>query len=244
MERVIRTGQLFLILQERQRQEEADIMALGKDGTLYLFELKRWQGREENLLQVLRYGQRFGGTNTIGCTVSSARINIVVETPPKPSPFKMLIGNTFAFNEPLAKDSFNKKQRLVVVTNGLDRATYDAIEYWRNYQIPIDSLVYRCYREESSSRVLVDFDPYGPDAYSSMLNDNKAAAYSGRKWGIAAIRRGSAVCLFHVNVGVIAIGNATSDYCRAVYDGEPDAEFFVPCRFDYKVDPIGDPIAQ
>src|SRR4051794_15946114 len=52
--------QLMLIGQERQRQEEADLFALDRKGTLYIFELKRWQSSPENLLQVMRYGQTFG----------------------------------------------------------------------------------------------------------------------------------------------------------------------------------------
>jgi RecB family endonuclease NucS len=52
--------QLMLIGQERQRQEEADLLALDRRGRLYIFELKRWQSNTENLLQVLRYGQIFG----------------------------------------------------------------------------------------------------------------------------------------------------------------------------------------
>ncbi len=53
-------NQLMVIFQERQRKEEADIFALDKDGVLFIFELKRWKSSQENLLQVLRYGQRFG----------------------------------------------------------------------------------------------------------------------------------------------------------------------------------------
>ena len=127
-------------------------------------------------------------------------------------------------------------------------------------------LIYRLYREEFSNRVLLDFDPYGPEptlpepesideglfvvntnwtydpeAYSDLLSNNKAAAYYGRKEGIASIHRGSAVGLYHVGVGVIAIGTVTSACCRAIHDDVPDAEFFVQCHFDYKVDPKAEP---
>lgn len=51
------------IFKERKFQEEPDIMALDTNGNLYIFELKRWQAKEENLLQVLRYGQLFGNSS-------------------------------------------------------------------------------------------------------------------------------------------------------------------------------------
>lgn len=56
----ISSNDLMAIFTERVRQEEPDILALDKDGNLYIFELKRWSGKKENLLQVLRYGQLFG----------------------------------------------------------------------------------------------------------------------------------------------------------------------------------------
>ena len=52
---------LMTIFTERKGKEEPDILALDKNGDLYIFELKRWGSDQENLLQVLRYGQLFGG---------------------------------------------------------------------------------------------------------------------------------------------------------------------------------------
>ena len=57
---VVSEDQLMLIGQERKGQEEADLLALDKEGVLYIFELKRWKSNQENLLQVMRYGQIFG----------------------------------------------------------------------------------------------------------------------------------------------------------------------------------------
>lgn len=75
---------------------------------------------------------------------------------------------------------------------------------------------------------------YDPEAYSDLLSNNKAAAYYGRKEGIASIHRGSAVGLYHVGVGVIAIGTVTSACCRAIHDDVPDAEFFVQINERFK----------
>ncbi|MDZ7617778.1 MAG: hypothetical protein U1E05_12285 [Patescibacteria group bacterium] len=58
MERFIADQRLLVLGQERQWQEEADILALDSEGSLHIFELKRWQSHQENLLPVLRYGQK------------------------------------------------------------------------------------------------------------------------------------------------------------------------------------------
>ena len=57
---IVSEDQLMLIGRERKFQEEADLLALDKDGILYIFELKRWKSDQENILQVMRYGQIFG----------------------------------------------------------------------------------------------------------------------------------------------------------------------------------------
>jgi hypothetical protein len=60
LDKLIPDDELLLLMQSRQWQEEPDLMAIDKDGKLYIFELKAWESRSENILQVLRYGQIFG----------------------------------------------------------------------------------------------------------------------------------------------------------------------------------------
>lgn len=60
---LISANELMTIFNERPRQEEPDILALDKNGDLYIFELKRWSSHQENLLQVLRYGQLYGNSS-------------------------------------------------------------------------------------------------------------------------------------------------------------------------------------
>ena len=54
--KILSEESLMTIFQERQFQEEPDIMALDRYGKLYIIELKRWQSDKSNLLQVMRYG--------------------------------------------------------------------------------------------------------------------------------------------------------------------------------------------
>jgi len=60
LDRLLPDEELLLIAQSRSWQEEPDLMALDAHGRLYIFELKAWESRSENILQALRYGQIFG----------------------------------------------------------------------------------------------------------------------------------------------------------------------------------------
>src|SRR3989442_15669325 len=60
LDRLFPDDELILLMQSRRWQEEPDLMAVDKDGNLYIFELKAWESHSENLLQVLRYGQIHG----------------------------------------------------------------------------------------------------------------------------------------------------------------------------------------
>ena len=62
LDRLLYDEELLLIMQSRNWQEEPDLMALDKDGRLYIFELKAWESRSVNILQVLRYGQMYGSS--------------------------------------------------------------------------------------------------------------------------------------------------------------------------------------
>ena len=60
LDRLLPDEELLPIAQSVPGQEEPDILALDEGGKLYIFELKIWESRSENLLQALRYGQIFG----------------------------------------------------------------------------------------------------------------------------------------------------------------------------------------
>jgi len=60
LDRLFPDDELILLMQSRRWQGEPDLMAVDRDGNLYIFELKAWESHSENLLQVLRYGQLHG----------------------------------------------------------------------------------------------------------------------------------------------------------------------------------------
>ena len=249
---LIPEDQLMLIGQQRKRQEEADLLALDRNGTLFIFELKRWQSSSENLLQVMRYGQIFGRYDYAKLQ-DLAKRHQKLEGELKEKHRKYFELGDKALDEL----DFNRDQVFVVVTNGVDRDTLDAIKYWKQKGVRIDTLSYRLYSVEGKPHLW--FDVYNPEqdvileenpgiycvntnatyqaeAWHSMLTNGRASAYEIRKYAVAGIPKGSTVYLYHTGVGVIAKGKTTASYQKAPYGDEPDEEFYVPLDFEWKLD--------
>ena len=254
IEQLIRTDQLMVIMQERSRQEEPDILGIDESGTLFIFELKRWEGRSENILQVLRYGQKFG-------RYEYDRLDWYYQSYSRGGQPVVTLREAhkkyFNLSECLEETRFNGSQQFVVIANGLDYDTWDAIAYWKTKGLKISPLIYRLFY--LSDELHIDFDPYGPfpdapkdpegglyvintnltydpDAYKEMVSERKGAAYYGRKYAIQNIQAGNIVCLYHVGVGVIGIGKAKADYLAKDIGSDAEAEYYVPIDFEYLVD--------
>ena len=201
---IILEDQLMLIGQERQRQEEADLFALDRKGTLYIFEIKRWQSAAENLLQVLRYGQIFGRYEYTQLQ-DLARRHQKLE-----GDLRLRHREHFELGEPLKESDFNRDQVFVVVTNGADRETLAAIRYWSRKGLHIQSLTYRLYSIAGQPYILFDvFNPeqdilldiasgffivntnssYMEDGWRNMISGKKAAAYYERKFAITGFEK-------------------------------------------------------
>lgn len=248
---LIPEDQLMLIGQERRRQEEADLFALDRKGTLYIFELKRWQSSSENLLQVMRYGQIFGRYDY------AALQDLAHRHQKLEGELKEKHKKHFDLDNALAESAFNQEQVFIVVTNGVDRDTLEAIQYWKQKGVRIDSLTYRLYAVEAKPHLW--FDVYNPEqdvilevnpgiycvntnatymakAWRDMLSKERASAYYTRKYAVAGIPKGSVVYLYHTGVGVIAKGKSTGPYQKVSCDGNPEEEFYVPLDFEWKLD--------
>jgi len=235
-------------------KEEPDILALDERGVLYIFELKRWEGRSENLLQALRYGQKFG-------RYDYEKLNWYYQSYSHRKGDGISLDTAhrefFGLDSPVPREKFNHEQQFVIVTNGLDYDTWDAIAYWKQKGLRITPLIYRLFR--MNSELFIDFDPYGPipdapkqlqgglfvvntnktympDAYKDMVTMRKASAYYGNKYSISGIKSGNIVCLYHVDTGVIGIGKAKTDYQICEIDGDEGEEYYVPIDFEYLVD--------
>jgi hypothetical protein len=116
--------ELTLLSQSLRGAEEPDLLALDAEGKLYIFELKVWEARSENLLQALRYGQILGSYGYDELARLHAR------SPGSTSPLRD--AHRAKFGVSLEDGSFNHDQAFVVMTNGVDVGTREAIRFWRS----------------------------------------------------------------------------------------------------------------
>lgn len=242
---LISSTDLMTIFNERPMQEEPDILALDKEGDLYIFELKRWSGYTENLLQVLRYGQLFGSSDY-------DELNELYKKYEKQPQADLLSAHTsyFSFDgdNELKKSEFNRKQHFLVVVNGLDQKTVEAILYWKKNGLNIDAIIYWVF--SVGDEYFIEFNMYSPTEnlleyetnnyvlntnYSNnqqhtddMLREHKAAAYyPGWREKIQKLQKGDMVFLYKSGTGIIAYGVADGKLQKADCDGHPDYEYYM-----------------
>jgi hypothetical protein len=254
---VLRESQLMVIFQERRRQEEPDILALDVSGDLYIFELKRSEGEESNLLQVIRYGQIFGQYpySDLQRLFRNHVKDAHADLSGRHKDYFELAGE-------LPSNKFNQRQQFVVVTAGIDVRTLEAIQYWKRYGLPLQSITYHVYQHGDA--FFLDFNAYSPSpddyvglvsrdyvvntnvaymptAYREMLGEGKASAYYDRKTAVDSINKDDRVFLYHSGVGIAAVGRATSGVRVCAYEEDADEEHYIPLKLDLKVDPVSEP---
>lgn len=244
---LISTGELMTIFNERPRQEEPDILALDKNGDLFIFELKRWSSHQENLLQVLRYGQLYGNSSY---DELNEMFKKYLKDKDSETELQEIHQQYFDLAESsiLSKENFNRKQHFLVVTNGLDQKTVEAIVYWKKNGLNIDAIVYWVF--EINGEYFIEFNMYSPiegfleyesntyilnTNYSNneqhtedMLKDHKAAAYyPGWREKIEKFQKGDTVFLYKSGVGIIAYGISTGKLEMQDCDGHHNYEYFM-----------------
>jgi hypothetical protein len=246
LDRLIPDDELLLIMQSRHWREEPDLMAFDAQGTLYIFELKAWESHSENILQALRYGQIYGQYNY-------EQLDQMFRTfyTGKKS---LQDVHQATFDVALAEDAFNAKQVFVVMTNGVDHKTREAVQYWRSRGLDVRPWVYRVYRDADHKMLLeisrfatVD-DPYediqegyyivntnyrnDTQDHDMMLKEHVAAAFfTPWKEKIARIAKGDVVFLYQSGVGIVAVGVANGKLKKRPYQGNaehPDEDFSMP----------------
>jgi len=244
LDRLIPDDELLLLMQSRRGPEEPDLMALDKEGKLYIFELKAWEARSENLLQVLRYGQLFGGYEYDNLEKlyqlhhkSTKALNHIHEA---------------RFEIPIEKDKFNSNQVFVVITNGIDFKTREAVKYWISQGLDVRPWIYRVYKDNLGDMTIemssfsVEDNPYEDIAegyyilntnirnskkdHDSMLNEKIAAAYfAPPKHKIESLSKGDIIFLYQSGVGIVAVGKSADKLNKRDYQGNsqhPDEEYY------------------
>lgn len=256
LDRLFPDDEMILLMQSRRWREEPDLMAVDEDGNLYIFELKVWESEKENLLQVLRYGQIFGASkfDDLDSWYKKRTNNLQ----------SLSAAHKAKFGKELGEDEFNRKQVFVVMTNGLDHKTREAIRYWRSCGLDIRPWVYRVYKGNSAGEMLLEIsafrvedNPYedlaegyfilntnfrnDPSDHADMLKHQKAAAYFDPwKFKIERLGKGDLVFLYQSGVGIVATGESDGNLQKTAYKDDPqhsEQEFFVQLRNFQLVDP-------
>lgn len=255
LDRLFPDDELILLMQSRRWQEEPDLMAIDKNGDLYIFELKAWESHSANILQVLRYGQIYGPSKYPDLDTWFKKA-----TDPSQS---LKQAHNAKFGIELKEDQFNRRQVFVVMTNGVDYRTREAIQYWRACSLDIRPWVYRVYQGGTDEMLLeisafrVQDNPYEDIAegyyilntnisndvndHHDMLKNGKAAAYFDPwKYKIERLSKGDFIFLYQSGVGIVALGEVDGKLVKAPYHGDPahaDEEYFMKLQRFQKVDP-------
>ena len=255
LERLFPDDELILLMQSSEFREEPDMMAVDKEGNLYIFELKAWESHPENLLQVLRYGQIYGPYGYDDLNRFFDRLEDTGQS--------LKEAHRAKFEVELNERSFNRKQVFIVITNGLDYKTREAIQYWRSCGLDVRPWVYRVYKGDQGKMLLeispfrVADNPYEDIAegyyilntnfsnderdHEDMLTNKKAAAYfDPLKKRIEHLKRGDIVFLYQSGVGIVAVGEASGELQKRAYQGKPehtDEEYFMKLRKFRKIMP-------
>ena len=245
LDKLIPDDEFLLLMQSRNWQEEPDLMAIDKKGRLFIFELKAWESRSENILQVLRYGQIFG-------SYKYENLDRLFQQFDKQG-LSLLEAYKKTFNKKLDEKDFNKEQVFVVVTNGIDFKTREAILYWRKQGLDIRPWIYRVYGDNKNNMILEismfssEDNPYEdisegfyilntnirncPEDHNSMLKEKIAAAYfEPWKYKISNLSKGDVVFLYESGRGIIAVGHASGKLKIRDYHNNPqnkDEEYYM-----------------
>ena len=247
LDRVIQEQELLLIMQSRQWQEEPDLMAIDENGDLWIFELKAWESQQSNLLQALRYGQKYGQYD----------YDDLDEIYSKFAKEKLSDGHKKRFaDKPIETEQFNRKQHFVIITNRLDIQTREAIIFWRERGLDVRPWIYRIYQTKNKELYLefntfrMKDDPFEDieEGYfivntnishskkddEDMIKGKKAAAFFDPwKKSIKRIQVGDRVFLYRSGTGIVARGIAKGRYKKKAYHDNPkdaDEEYYVELK--------------
>jgi hypothetical protein len=244
LDRLLPDNELLLIAQSVRGGEEPDLIAVDAIGRIYLFELKVWESSSENLLQVLRYGQLFG-------SYRYEDLDRLYRRSPAAS-MGLQQAHKRKFGSEIKTTDFNNDQVFVVMTNGLDSRTREAIQYWKTRKLDIRPWVYRVYEAQGDPLVEINAFRMEEDApyedieegyyiWNTNLNNDgtddadmssqgKAAAYfEPWKRKVERLKKGDVVLLYRSGTGIVGMGAATGEVRRKAYHDDPvhaDEEFY------------------
>jgi hypothetical protein len=224
----------LMVIGQSKPGEKADLVAIDREGELWLFELKKIGGQSENLLQVMRYSQIFGSFE-VGDLDSLYRDSHAGAT----KSIAVAFCEWFGYDRNRAiewGEKLGKRHHLVVVTDGTDDASLNAVAHWQRHGLDVQPWPYRIYKGSAKAFLLdlpelfiqgkrisrkparvffVNTSRQDRDRPSEMekfmLKHECALTTGGEQWidKIFSIPAGARVMLYANRVGVIASGVAT-----------------------------------
>jgi len=242
---VLPTTNLMTIFQERQRQEEPDIMALNENGDLYIFELKRFSSKEDDLLQLLRYAQKFGDSDYKSLNDKYSNYVNNLEGKSLLDIHKETFGN-----DEIKKEDINQKQHLYIITNGVDEDTINKIKLWEKNGLKINVIVYWIFSISNEYYIefnvchdleaLIEYEEkyyivntnktWSPQTTESEdLIKNKKVAIQGKiKYKINTFNKNDRIYLYENRKGIIATGIIKTGITKeSEWNGEKGEEWYM-----------------
>jgi hypothetical protein len=234
---------LMVVAQSRPYQPEADLLALDRQGDLWIFELKKVATSSDNLLQVIRYSQ-----NAANLSVDDLSDLYLAYKGNKSDSLVVDFCKHFGFASPLAaqqwSDTLGKNHHLVVIADGTDEETVRAVSHWQRNGLDIQLWPYRVHAGDKNA-----FRFELPDLFIKgrqiskgtpgifLVNTNRknrpssveeeymlrheCALATAEPWlfKINRVLTGSRVLLYANRIGIIAIGIATAEKRTIELDG-------------------------
>lgn len=237
-------NQMMPLFQETPYDGGADIYALNEQGDLVIFELKRDDACEGAVHQILRYCETAAQWDF---QYLQRRAKLEVYGYDAAKGLRVAHQSHFELKQPLDEFDFNKQQHLIIVGSAGSDDLIRNVDYWKSKGISVEFIPYRIYaigdgekkdyyfeffsppydRHSSPAHVKgVIFDTnrsYDEDSIWYMCENQRVAAFGGRKDAVRSLGRGDIVFLCHRWTGVVAAGKVKGSLKE---DKEKDAMFW------------------
>ncbi len=214
---------LMPIHQERSFQGEADIYAVTVNGDVVIFELKRGIVGDEAMVQILRYAQ-WAGQWTYD------KLNNYFKKKNPERELSEAHKEAFELDRELTPAEFNRNQHFYVVGSAANEVLAKSLSYWKSKGLSVEFMPYRIYKiadelffeffakphdihrnPKQVKGVILDTNrTYDEDGIWHMLENNRASIWGDAQKFIYSIKKNDYVFLSHKHVGVVAVGQVTS----------------------------------